>query len=582
MVTSNAQPEALTSQTERSTKLGYVLQGVVEKLLLERRPSGMEITANAEYKTGIIRPDILVGPMDRPQFSIHVTCSDNRDSFRMKRWRYVCELFQLKRHYKAVVSTNVVFGDISLYQPGDLKFLERLFDKTLDLSANASGKKIFKIALKGTDAGEQVTSIVDRIMASLAPHEAAEVIDPVVRILRSKSATTRDIWHLPVVPRVGRTRIHIGIESNFRAAFLRGLLLDDIAYSQLRSFVGGSAPTPPMSAVAVGLISFQEDIDGDHYELSNGAAEACSESLSRLREIILGHANLRTLILEARDEDENLAWLPSAFSEITGRPSLAAVERIIALAANHPRELFLDCLVAAFGKSVNSLEGLWDHSHVPTVKNPLANVVSRTGFVQLTLKQLARNLLSIWTALIATEGQPAVNLASFRAALVRYRRYCLLKGSIVNPLDLMTSDLIEALGYESSKKRRFVSSRVQGSPISTEFLHTFVNRVSGRRFAVKNLYGDTGADHKAEEMAGRLFLIDYDIRDDVALKDESSTGWDFIFLPEGYWSTGQMDLLVSAGWKVADPKLLGSCLADFVGEPTARTPLRRGRRIPVI
>ena len=112
-----------------------------------------------------------------------------------------------------------------------------------------------------------------------------------------------------------------------------------------------------------------------------------------------------------------------------------------------------------------------------------------------------------------------------------------------------------------------MSSKVQGSPISTEFLHTFINPSNDRKFAVKNLYGDSGADHKAEEMAGRLFLIDYYIQDDLISRNAVSTGWDFIFVPEGYWSMSQIELLVSAGWKVADPKQLGGCLGEFVGKP---------------
>lgn len=582
MATANAQPANLVSQTAKSTKLGYVLQGVIEQVLRDSGATTLEITANAEYQSGVIKPDIVLGDLENPAFSIHVTCSDSRDSFRMKRWRYVCELFQLKNHCRSVVAINAVFGDSTLYQPGDLAFLARLFDRTVNFGTSEVGTRVFEAAMSKVEAGCMARAAVASIVESLSRREKQSLISPISSILSASDRSVADVWRLNVERRRGRSMVVGAVESESRGAFLRCLLLTALEFKELCQFVAGRIGAPPRAAINAGLVRLDEDIAGDNYELAKGVREVCSDTLLSLRRIVLCDPNLERLILEARGDETAMNWAATAHSELIRRPSVAGVSRLMELCPSHPRELVVDAMVAMFSCSVNSMEGLWDHANFPVgVKNPLANIVSKTALVKLSRAAKVHALKSVWEGLQERHGGQSIAVDAFVQALVKYRKYCLLKGSIVNPLDLMTADLIESLGYESLGKKRFTSSLVSGSPLATEFSHSFRNPATRRRFAVKNLYGDTGADHKAEEMAGRLFLLDFQISDESAKVYLESRDWDFVFIPEGYWSAEQLNVLISAGWRVAASGNLMQCMNEFVGppvEPNGPQSSRRGRQ----
>lgn len=575
-----SQPTALVDQTERSTRLGYVLQGVVEYILRESCDESVQITGNAEYAKDIIRPDVIIGKLSKPDVSFHVTCSDNRDSFRMKRWRYVCELFQLKGHHRNVCSVNLVFGNRNLYQPGDLTFLQRIFDQTLDLTNDPLGEEIFDSAVGTLDKAISASKAARKIVSSLSSRKKSDFIRPLLEIINKKGREVKDIWKLPVVRRIGGSTISSDVCSDFRAAFLRGLLLEEDSFSLLKQFVQGEIAKPPQAAIDVGLIRLIEEMEGDRYDGRVGLPDIFSDTLISLRRLVLLNANIERLVSEARGVPQPLKWTDEAFQLFGRQPSKSSVKACLLLAKDHPRELFIDMLVAGYDCSANSLESLWDHSITPVgIKNPIANIVSKTGFIDLPTDELCKGLCDVWQKLEKSRSNARSNsIHEFLSRLIAYRRYCLTKGSIVNPLDYLTSTSIEALGYEAIGKKRFVSSTIEGSPIATEFLHTFSNPLTGRKFAVKNLYGDTGADHKAEEMAGRLFLIPYrlTIRGVSSNKDQES--WDYVFVPEGYWVKAQLDLLVSAGWYVVGGERLKDGLIGFVGDPVV-VPAKAGRRV---
>ena len=102
-------PEILSidAHTSQSTQLGYCLQDFVA-LCLSETDLGYQITENAAYTKHVIKPDILLGDLETPPCSIHVTASDSRDSFRMKKWRYVCELFQIKKQSQLFLLNQLI------------------------------------------------------------------------------------------------------------------------------------------------------------------------------------------------------------------------------------------------------------------------------------------------------------------------------------------------------------------------------------------------------------------------------------------------------------------------------------------
>jgi hypothetical protein len=78
---------------------------------------------------------------------------------------------------------------------------------------------------------------------------------------------------------------------------------------------------------------------------------------------------------------------------------------------------------------------------------------------------------------------------------------------------------------------------------------------------LKCLFGDTGAEHKAEEMAGRLLLLPFRLRQNaVEHRPPAATP---LFIPEGDWSGPQMDLLAWAGWDVVGLEDLPAYLGEL-------------------
>jgi hypothetical protein len=92
--------------TAARTSLGLVLQHLVEDALAEQ---GISFKANVGYHSGFIKPDVLV-PGNPPKFSVHVTATGPDDSFRMKKWRYIDEVLQMRSVWgNKFVAINVLF-----------------------------------------------------------------------------------------------------------------------------------------------------------------------------------------------------------------------------------------------------------------------------------------------------------------------------------------------------------------------------------------------------------------------------------------------------------------------------------------
>jgi hypothetical protein len=576
-----AQPAVLAQQTEASTRLGYILQNVAERLLRKHYKGKLGIHPNAEYQKNIIKPDIVMGTLENPHFSLHITCSDNRDSFRMKKWRYVCELFQLKAHSKKVFSINLVFGTASLYQPADLQLLERIFDETIDLTTNDVASKIYNCAQECLDEKMSSSEGAKHVLSQLNEQQQRQIAKRLVAAVSRREKGVRDLWNLQVVPPKSSLQLGSCEDSRVRSVFLSSLLLNESEFDCFKEFAAKQIGEPPAAACRFGLIVREEDIVGDTYEIGPEVPTLFSEVYTQLRAAILSKAQLSVLISEARGADELEQWTVPIFNLLSAGASRINVQKALALASTHPREVLLDGFVAFYGCSINSMERLWDEARVPVgIKNPLANIVSRTGFIKLRAEDLVTGLLAVWQKVHTQRTAVAPTHEEFKANVVQYRSYCLRKGSIVNPLDILITKTIADLGYKCLGKKRFTSYSVDKTKISTEFLHTFENPKNGMKFALKNLYGDTGADHKAEEMAGRLFLAPYRIRTDDVVCEENMDEWRFVFIPEGAWTEAQRSLLVSAGWNVVSGSSLEAGLVALVGCPKGDSLVRlRNRRL---
>jgi hypothetical protein len=554
----------IDAETQTSTKLGYCLQNIVA-LCLRGQKLVDPISENVAYTTHAIKPDIFVGPVSKPLCSIHVTSSDSRESFRMKRWRYVCEIFQLKKYCRTVHSVNVFWGTPDLYQPGDIHLLELLFDSSIDLRSSPEGQLAYKEARKRIEH-ESVGDVSRRIYQGLSKSFCEALADHTTRaILSGPKASNSLMWAGESNRKCGMNDLPNGRESTWTAPFLRSLLLTSEEFAGLESFARNPQSVPSqvlldleIVATATGIITRNLFSDEFRQMVSNGLART-------VRDSIMSSKRYKQLISEARSLS-GMRWPATIFRLLQESPTLTKARELIALSERHPRLLAIDGIIAMWGVAANSLEPLWDDTICRTgVKNPIANLVSRTALVGTVLDQrnvssLAKGILHLWKTMRTSRGEPSLSLEEFKARIIKYRRFCLFGQKTLKPIPYVVKLAIESHGWRANGKARYVFSRGSGGGVGTEFQHTY--RRGSSVLMVKSLFGGKGADHKAEEMAGRLFLLPY-VQDGLGAAASHNALGIPLFLPEGRWKGEQLSLLASAGWNVAATEGLSKFLANL-------------------
>jgi hypothetical protein len=545
--------------TARATRLGYCLQGVVARCLRAAR-LGAEIHEDHAYAEGVIRPDVLVGPPAAPRVSVHVTSSDSRDSFRMKRWRYVCELFQLKSFRPAVHATNVFWGTPELYQPADVAFLGLLFDSTIDLRADPEAHRLYGVAQERS-AAEPPALVAEELFRG-ASARFRNAFTAVRRALATPpKAQHNPLWTAP--RRRGTNRLLDGRRTGWVRLLLRCLLLTEAEMAALKAHAAGRSE-PPNLAVELGIVQCQVGIVSAWFVPPAFRLALAAGLVDSFRRAVLADARAARLAGEARDAG-TAAWVGPVHRLLRGPPSLESAERLLHLGDDHPRLVALDGLLAAYGVSANSLESRWDEATCPTgVKNPVANLLSRTELVRRCFlpggrDALARGVLHLWRQLEEWRQFEFRPEAEFRAAVAGYRRRCLFGQKMIRPAPFAARALFCEHGWEDGGKARFpFCTRRQGCAVATEFEYTYTK--AGRRVLLKCLFGDSGAQHKAEEMAGRLLLLPFRLLEGgVEHRPPAATP---LFIPEGEWPGPQLDLLASAGWEVVGLEGLPAYLGD--------------------
>ncbi len=554
--------QATDQPTSRATRLGYCLQRVVAHCL---RAGGLggEVREDIPYRDDVIRPDVLLGPEGRPRGSVHVTSSDSRESFRMKKWRYVCELFQLKRHRPGVHGVNLFWGTPEIYQPADVAFLGLLFDSTLDMRGDARAEAVYTAA-KRRCVVEQPRDLARELFASAGPGLRRRIVDAARHALTAPArGANRPMWSALTTP--GVNRLPAGRHTARVRLLPRTLLLTEQEMGELTASFAGRE-RPPAIAVELGIVEEQRAIV-TRWRVEPDFRSACESGLvAAFRRAVLADERRARLVREARDPSD-AAWPARLYRALRRPPGLDGACRLLRIGEGHPRLLAVDGLVAAYGVSANDLEALWDERACKTgVKNPVANLLSRTPLVAGVLAaanrdQLAAGIAHLWARLAERGGVVTKSEGEFRRALRDYRRKCLFDQKTVKAAPFAARLAFERAGWRPAGKRRYTfSSRQEGGvAVGTEFQLSFEK--AGRRVLVKCLYGDTGADHKSEEMAGRLFLLPFQ-RSGGRVRHREVDGTP-VFIPEGFWSAGQLDLLASAGWDVVGLE----DLPDYLGEP---------------
>lgn len=150
----------------QSIKLGKVIERIIAPML---RQNGYAFTNSEEYENLLTRPDYIILEGARPIASLAVTATSTSQAWRMKRWRYIDEIAQLKSFYgEDFLAINVLYADMSLFQESERAITDAFFDVSILAVELEHGKELMDLATATVLAHSEdtVETISDRIVVS--------------------------------------------------------------------------------------------------------------------------------------------------------------------------------------------------------------------------------------------------------------------------------------------------------------------------------------------------------------------------------------------------------------------------------
>lgn len=560
---------ATDSHTSERTSLGLVLQHMVEDCLSDE---GIQFVANCSYFPNFIKPDVLI-PGAPPKYSIHVTATGADNSFQMKRWRYIDEVMQMRSIWgNDFVAVNLLFGPIAGYQVGDRQLLQKLFDQEVivhdfdqmdyvyhkaiaAIGSATSGERSRQVATKLLQdvnvksiiytLGKELKKIVDSGMQSAA-HPAS------CRQLKKFLATRQRHLKSNVPSISGRAA--------WKRSALRILAISPQYWDQLYRLQGKEVPASRLDprmileASRAKLLKVREGAAGirnvslnDELNLTIRAGLTL-QMMQSIHSVVSVNPRRRFELEDLWDGGVRAAAAVTEVANAFGQGASALVELVAhsilhggSKSLEHHRTHVLDVVLSAIGISQNQLQDRYRGPGIG-VMDPVRNLVPRTELAvqsikngKLNVKDAATGLVnSVWTELSAIAWD---DIQSLKEKYVNLRVFNLVKGSSIDPLeDYIEAELLGA-GWilEESK---FASQHPFVGTVKTDF--SAIASKNGKLLLLKCLFGDTGADHKSEEMEARMRILRLSASVEIDLVT--------IFIADGNWSQGNLECLVLGGW----------------------------------
>jgi hypothetical protein len=553
--------------TSNRTSLGLVLQYFVEKAL---KVNNIDFLPNFAYYPTFIKPDIVIPDKD-PKYSIHVTATGTDASFRMKKWRYIDEIFQMRSIWKdQFCSINVLFGPVAGYQVGDRKLMSCLFDEEIVTDTLLNGVFAYQAALqaikdaphlkvadlvgnliKVKQISEFIKSLGDSIKSIISMNNKSKVSRRTANELSSylskreallkrspplvKSAywkrsllrllAIRPDFCKPIFDLTTGEKLQRDLPIGFVTEAMRAKLIS------LRDGVGGNVYVSTIDEVG---ISVQDGLDINLLNQLRASVHSDPRRKYELEDLWDGGSRARDAIDEVR-----LAFIAG----------IKPLEQLIALSIRHGgsttiphhRAHVIDVLTSAVGISQNLLNELYQGPSLG-ITDPVRNMVPRTELAMLALKvgKLDPDEVAQFVLAPLLKMLNEVNWDDSEKLIERYlslRAYNLTKGGSVDPLEAYVQSALSAAGW-TVEKPAIVSKHPLVGSIKTVF--SAVGKKDNKQIVLKCLFGDTGADHKAEEMEARIRLVKLTAEKDVEIHT--------VFVADGKWNNNNIQSLVLGGW----------------------------------
>jgi hypothetical protein len=556
--------------TSDRTSLGYVLQYLVEDGL---NLHGIKFESNCDYYKSFIKPDVLI-PGNPPKYSVHVTATGADNSFQMKKWRYVDEVLQMRSVWEDdFLSINVLFGPTNGYRDGDITLLKSLFDREVVVEKLNDGIVIFEMAieaLSGNDSGKKSREIADDLMTKAVVRTVVGEIGKAIKKIVSSGATTD-------APKDSCARLSgflherekyikkappiIAGKAFWKRTLLRFLAVTPDYWPQLFKLATGEVNLTKLDARLVReasrakLTTIREGATGIKFvALSAEASITIKAGLSldlveSVGKSVYADPRRRFELLDLWDDGVRAKQAIEEVAEahFQGAADLTKLlDRSIHGGGSelvpHHRAHVIDVILAAIDFSQNQLQARYSGPEVG-VKNPIPNMVPRTDIAtqaiatgKIDTKIVAQSIVeSVETEINAVDWTATQDLVRRYLAL---RVYNLTKGSSIDPLEEYVAAILQQADWTISKPK-IVTKHPMVGKLTTVFSVVAVK--GNHRLILKCLFGDTGADHKAEEMEARMRMVRVE-----PTADFSNTHT--VFVADGKWSSNNITSLVLGGW----------------------------------
>jgi hypothetical protein len=557
---------SIDAHTSERTSVGYVLQLLTDEAL---RRVNITFVPNAKYYENFIMPDALI-PGLTPKFSVHVTCTGADNSFGMKRWRYVDEVLQMRSVYGTnFVAINVMFGPVSGYQKQDRLLVKRLFDEEVVVGQFPNGLHLFKAAVSAVSSsshGKKSQDVFDRLIQDKTISATIDSLAAELKKLMNEN------------PRCNLPQCEVQHLVSYLKSREKGLSAKSSTPSQAfwkRSFLRLLAVPPAQWPEIFSLKGCQTKADSLSPELVSRGERAkvltskkalvpkvclCKEVeitidagltlplLNDLKDRVANDPRRKNELLDLWDDRSRARKAVKEFLRAisVGKKDLVdLIEHSIVLGGSpkneHHRAHVLDIVNVLLGWSQNQMQDGYSGPAIG-LADPIRNIIPRTEIAQQALakdsslgigvaKALVDQTWGLINALLPIDSEELVT------RYLLYRVYCLTKGSSIDPLDVFVDESCIANGWSLVKPGVQCVHPIVGK---TKTVFSAAAIKGTKRLLVKCLFGDTGADHKAEEMEARMRII--------RTCDNPWRNAHSIFVADGKWSQGQVTALRLGGW----------------------------------
>jgi hypothetical protein len=523
---------------------------------------------------GLISPDFLrLGTA--PAF-VAVTATPTRNTFQKKKWRYVHEVFAAKQYHRQaapLVGINILFPPEEAIQPLDRRILQFLFDGEIVASRLPGLDGLAEELLHQDDGRAPATVATRRLLASASFPTFAEALDRRIEALAADPAAAAKNQALWAVVRSHASRetlrTSVPVVDESRRSYLRltcfGLLLypDDQLPTVLEKCRRNRGLTEAAPFRATGM-DVTPRINGE-WTLASGkvtrtlhAGFSVSDVLEVCRSLQTS-AELQHILADLADHGRPAAWVSrlSRLFRSSRRDEfihLVCTEFAAARDRRNPRRLeSLDYALLLGGTSITDMDKELAHRHgdLGAANRVQCMIAARCqGRFSFRDEDTRKVAARVWDILLSETDVATITPPRGLQRVVRKRQEALVGlGGEANPAELLFQRTCARAGLRwelVSLPCLWSDVGLRGRGVSVERLYRVTD---GDAVAhVKALSGYTGGlEHKAEELAGRGWILRYRRAGGSYSRDPMR----LVFVYEGEWDQAAITMMARAGWDEA-------------------------------